>query len=103
MMGSRRRALGRARPPRLRSGAAAGHRPGQTIDGAIASGFALRAPGGDALDILTPASMSNAVRAPIVDALLAHKREVVAISRAADLGGGRAQQSTPLRRGRWPQ
>ena len=71
------------------------------IDVAIASGFALRAPGGGCLDILSPIGLAHEVREPIVRALTTYRRLVVGILEAADDGRGMAQVwVTPRRPGR---
>jgi hypothetical protein len=71
-----------------------------TIDAAISSGFALRAPGGGNLDILIPISVPREVHEPIIHALTTYKREVVGILEAVDDGSGRAQQWISPTRGR---
>jgi hypothetical protein len=95
-MGASRRAFRRADRDAGRRHAAALH----AIDCAIEAGLAIRAPGAGKLDILTPTTLTDEIRAPLVAALLAHKREVAAILQVADEGGGKAQRWVTPRRGR---
>jgi hypothetical protein len=70
-----------------------------TIDTAITSGFALRAPGGGSLDILAPTGLPSEIREPIVDALGRYRPEVVAILEYLDDQRGEGQTWAPPRRG----
>jgi hypothetical protein len=69
------------------------------IDTAISSGFALRAPGGGSLDILTPTDLPSEIREPIVDALGRHRPEVIGILEYLDDQRGEGQTWVPPRRG----
>jgi hypothetical protein len=91
-----------ARAGRQRRGEAASRRRQvalSTIDAAISSGFALRAPGDGNLDILIPISVPREVHEPIIHALTTYKAEVIGILEYLDDQRGEGQTWIPPRRG----